>query len=159
MTPDPSSFYRVNEELAHELERLEQAGHLERLLELLDAADVELFVSAARPREGLEELIGVLRPRSATPPGPRPLPQAPEASEGCAGPPSAAHVGALRRAAARGGWDHAGVLAARSRFKVELPDGPREVYMPDHVCPRCFHDEDNTLESCARRCAVCGFAW
>ena len=39
------------------------------------------------------------------------------------------------------------------------PEGPREVYMPDHVCPSCFHDEDNTLDACSRACAVCGFTW
>jgi len=159
MTPDPSSFYRVNEELAQEFARLESEGQLERILELLAAGNVELYVSAVRPTEGLEELIGTVRPRGEAAALPRRLPQVQAAADACAGPPAPGQVATLRAAASRGGWDHEGVLATRSRFRVELPDGPREVYMPDHVCPSCFHDEDNTLDSCARSCAVCGFSW
>ena len=58
------------------------------------------------------------------------------------------------------GFDHESVLTLRSSFTVEDPPGTvREVYMPDHVCPRCHHDLDNVLESCARRCVACGFRW
>lgn len=162
LPPDPSAFYRVNEEVARELERLDRSGALERLRGLLEGSGSELWVSAARPEDGLEELVGVLRPgprgEGATGVPDLPPPPAVEA-EGCS-------CGAAEEAPARspdnarGGWDHAGVLAARSRFTVELPDGTaREVYMPDHVCPSCFNDHDNHIDACARVCARCAFRW
>ncbi len=122
MQRDPSSFYRLNEEIALELGRLEAAGQLDRLRELVGAAGTELAVSSIRAREGLEELIGVLQERD--------------------------------------GWDHESYLAARSQFTVVLPDGnAREVYMPDHICPSCYNDARNAIDSCSRNCAACGFAW
>lgn len=158
--PDPSAFYRVNEEVARELERLDRAGAFDRLRGLLEGSGAELWVSAARPQDGLEEAIGVLRPgpRGGEEAGVPDLPPAPVVvAQGCScggdavvppGPPP------------RAGWDHAGVLSARSRFTVELPDGTaREVYMPDHVCPSCFNDHGNVIDGCARACARCGFRW
>lgn len=160
--PDPSAFYRVNEEVARELERLDRSGALERLRGLLEGAGAELWVSAARPRDGLEELVGVLRPgtRGAAA-GVPDLPPAPgEVAEGCSCGPGDEEVPGAAAGDARGGWDHAGVLAARSRFTVELPDGTaREVYMPDHVCPSCFNDADNRIDACARVCTRCAFRW
>lgn len=121
--PDPSPFFRLNEEVARELTRLEASGALDGLRGLLGAAGAELWVTSARPADGLEELVGILRP----------------------GP---------------GGWDPAGVLATRSRFVVTYPDGAtREVYMPDHICPSCWNDQDNVISDATRRCARCAFAW
>lgn len=164
---DPSRFYRLNEEVSAELARLAGSGTLDRLLELLDAGGSELWISAARPAEGLEELLGVLRARRAG--DERPLAMAPLAAAkddgegcGCAVPASEAWVEALRELERepRGGWESEGYLAARSRFRVELPDGgAREVYMPDHVCPACYHEEGNALDGCARTCARCAFRW
>ena len=51
------------------------------------------------------------------------------------------------------------MLATRSRFRVTLADGPREVYMPDHVCPACWNDVDNAIDACARVCSRCAFRW
>lgn len=165
MPPDPSAFYRVNEEVARELERLDRSGALEPLRALLEGSGAELWVSAARPGEGLEELLGILRPGPRTgtrrapvmglPPvaGPRPE----DAGCGCGSADDGEGQG---QGAVAGGWDHAGVLATRSRFVVELPDGSaREVYMPDHVCPSCFSDEENRIDGCARVCARCAFRW
>ena len=161
--PDPSTFYRVNEEVARELERLDRAGALDGLRALLEASGAELWVSAARPRDGFEELVGVLRPGprgAGAAQGVSPLPPPPGAvAEGCScgeedpmAPPASA--------AGAGGWDHASVLAQRSRFTVELPDGTaREVYMPDHVCPSCLNELDNHIAGCARVCARCDFKW
>lgn len=167
--PDPSAFYRLNEELAAELSRLERAGQLTRLQELLAAAGSELWISAARPGDGLEELLGVLRPGRRAPasseaPAVGQAADEPDPGEGCgcAQPASEAWVEALRELERTppGGWDSEGYLAARSRFRVELPDGTvSEVYMPDHVCPSCLHEEGNALGECARRCARCAFSW
>lgn len=167
--PDPSAFYRLNEELAAELARLERDGQLTRLQELLAAGGSELWISAARPAEGLEELLGVLRPGRRAPAPEAPAIASAGADEpdpgdgcGCALPASEAWVEALRELERTppGGWDSEGYLAARSRFRVELPDGSvREVYMPDHVCPSCLHEEGNALSECARRCARCAFSW
>ena len=166
--PDPSTFFRVNEELALELARLERAGHLDRVLELLRDMGGELWVSAVKPRDGLEEMIGRLAPRLGAleddPPAalgltPREAAESPAGAcggGGC-GAPAASAPSPL---AARGGWDHEGVLALRSRFSITLPDGTaREVYMPDHLCPSCWNEEQNQLRSCARVCAQCGFEW
>jgi hypothetical protein len=121
MDRDLSLFYRLNEEIAHELERLGQAGHLDALRALVEAGNVELFVSTVRPAEGLEEVLGALRPD---------------------------------------GWDHEGFLATRSQFTVTLEgQAPREVYMPDHICPQCVNESGNTIDSCSRVCSACGFAW
>ncbi len=161
LPPDPSAFYRVNEEVARELERLDRSGALDRLRGLLEGSGAELWVSGARPQDGLEELIGVLRPgpRGDVVTGVPELPPAPALdAEGCScgGDDEAPQV----TSGAPGGWDHAGVLATRSRFTVELPDGTaREVYMPDHVCPSCFNDDDNHIDACARVCARCAFRW
>ncbi|RMG16965.1 MAG: hypothetical protein D6731_05045 [Planctomycetota bacterium] len=129
---DPSSFYRINEELAAELARLDREGHLERLRALLAAGDAELWVASVRPHEGLEELLGRLR-----------APQEPTEDD-----------------EAGGGWDHEGTLAARSRVRVVAPDGaPRELYLPDHVCPYCYNETDNVIDRCARRCGACDATW
>ena len=59
-----------------------------------------------------------------------------------------------------GGWDAERYLATRSQFNVVLPeDGPREVYMPDHICPACLNEDGNVIDGCARRCQACAFAW
>ncbi len=165
---DPSAFYRLNEEVARELARLDRAGALEGLRALLAESGAELWVASVRPRDGLEELVGVLRP-GARPPEPPPIPAPPAHEEGADGAGCGAGCGGERRAAAegahapggsRGGWDHEGVLAVRSRFTVVLPDGtPREVYMPDHVCPACLGDDGNAIDACARVCGRCGFRW
>lgn len=119
---DPTAFFRLNEELARELARLQATGALARLEELLTSAGSELWLAAVRPQDGLEEPLGALRP----------------------GQP----------------FDPEEALTARSRFQVALPDGSvREVYMPDHVCPACFNDQDNVIDSCARACARCSFRW
>ncbi|MCO5172351.1 MAG: hypothetical protein M9894_39130 [Planctomycetes bacterium] len=162
LPPDPSAFYRVNEEVARELERLDRAGALDGLRALLEGAGAELWVSAARPGDGLEEVVGVLRPgprpeRPAGVPGLPPAPAIP--TDGCGCGAEGVDLPAASEAHA-GGWDHAGVLTTRSRFTVELPDGTaREVYMPDHVCPSCFNDHDNLIDACARVCARCAFRW
>ena len=162
---DPSRFYRLNEELAAELARLATSGALDRLQELLSAGGSELWVSAARPEDGLEELLGVLRPgRPAVSAVAPPRADAHDDGEGCgcAAPASEAWVEALRELEREpgGGWESEGWMAARSRFRVELPDGTvREVYMPDHVCPSCLHEEGNALDACARSCARCAFQW
>lgn len=119
---DPTAFFRLNEELARELARLQATGALAKLEELLASAGSELWLAAVRPQDGLEEPLGALRP----------------------GQP----------------FDPEEALTARSRFQVALPDGSvREVYMPDHVCPACFNDQDNVIDSCARACARCAFRW
>lgn len=163
LPPDPSAFYRVNEEVARELERLDRSGALDRLRGLLEGSGAELWVSAARPQDGLEEMVGVLRPgaRGHEVTGVPDLPPAPGSqAEGCSCGPDEEAATAPAGAAGPGGWDHAGVLATRSRFTVELPDGTaREVYMPDHVCPSCFNDQDNHIDACARVCARCAFRW
>lgn len=121
MDRDLSLFYRLNEEIARELQRLEKAGHLDALRTLVEAANVELLVSSSRPAEGLEEVLGALRNE---------------------------------------GWSHEDFLTARSQFTVTLEgQAPREVYMPDHVCPQCVNDAGNTIDSCSRVCSACGFAW
>lgn len=163
--PDPSSFYRLNEEIADELARLDAEGALDRLKGLLAAGGAELWVSAARPGEGLEELLGVLRAgvgagrrgavRPLEPVGPPPE----EASCSCA-PSGAAGAASPAPPRAAGGWDHRGVLPVRSRFTVVWRDGSAgEVYMPDHICPTCWNDAGNHLDACARVCGSCGFAW
>lgn len=161
MIGDPSSFYRLNEEIALELQRLERAGDLDRLLGLLKGANVELHVVSARPREGFEELIGALRPKTeASAPALASLRDLPpddgEAPLGCA-PEQDAELAAP---SGGGGWDHEGVLAARSRFTVLLPNGQaHEVYMPDHICPACRNDAGNVINECSRVCGSCEFAW
>ncbi len=121
MDRDLSLFYRLNEEIAREVERVEQAGHLDALRTLVEAANVELLVCSARPTEGLEEVLGALR---------------------------------------ADGWDHEAFLTARSQFTVTLEgQAPREVYMPDPICPQCVNDSGNTIDSCSRVCSACGFAW
>ncbi|MGE0712723.1 MAG: hypothetical protein AB7N76_33555 [Planctomycetota bacterium] len=154
---DPSAFYRLNEEVALELARLARAGHLERLQELLAAGGMELAVTTLVRREGLEELVGVLRPGPTSGASPTGLPASdagPAEECGCAGEERAPSP------APRAGWDHESYLAARSRFAVVFPDGEaREVYMPDHVCPLCLNEQGNAVESCARACAACDFRW
>ena len=144
-----------------EFERLEAAGHLDRVLDLLEGAEAQLLVSSCRPAEGLEELVGALRPRgegTAEAPALRSLPPDNDDEDpiGC-GPEGEAPAIAVGQ---RSGWDHEGVLAARSRFTVVLPTGEaREVYMPDHVCPACFNDAGNAIDACSRVCGACRFAW
>ena len=159
---DPSRFFRLNEEVALELARLEREGHLARLQELLSAGGLELWVSSTVRREGLEELVGVLRPGAVSAPEAAPLPTglppaSPPGEPGCGCDPARESA---PPAASVAGWDHEGVLATRSRFEVLYPDGvAREVYMPDHICPLCWNEEGNVLESCARACTSCGFRW
>lgn len=169
MQADPSSFFRINEEIAGELARLERSGVLDRLLDLLAAGDVTLRVASLRERDGLDELLGQLSPRldGAAPEVPAEL--GPGSAEprpaGCGGCGGAADVERVRGVAAelerpRGGWDHEGFMTARSRFVVALPGGePREIYAPDHACPSCWNAEGNRLSSCARACVRCGFEW
>ena len=47
--------------MASELRRLESEGHLDALRTLLRDANTELWLSAAKPRDGMEELIGIVR--------------------------------------------------------------------------------------------------
>ena len=115
--PDPSDFFRLNEEVARELARLEGAGQLDRLLELLGSAGSELWVTAARRADGLEEALGVLRPRQADAAPTVPLGAAPaeDAGGGCCGPPDPDHVEAVRGiATAR--QTQAARLASAGRF-------------------------------------------
>ncbi|HBP22511.1 MAG TPA: hypothetical protein DEA08_32620 [Planctomycetes bacterium] len=158
---DPSRFYRLNEEVALELARLSREGHLARLQELLAAGGLELWVSSTVRREGLEELVGVLRPQSVNAsPSPRATGLPPAQAPGEPGCGCDAAGESAPPPASEGGWDHESVLATRSRFEVLYPDGEaREVYMPDHICPLCLNEEGNVLESCARVCASCGFRW
>lgn len=166
---DPSSFYRLNEEIAAEVRRLEETGALAPLQELLRAGGQELLVASVRRREGLEELVGVLGPRVATP-GAGLEPAAPAVSLPPAldpsGEPAACDCGPAGAAEApsgeapRAGWDAESYLATRSRFTALFPDGEaRELYMPDHVCPLCLNDEANWIEDCGRACASCDFRW
>lgn len=161
---DPSTFFRLNEELAAEVARLDRAGALDRLKELLAAAEAELWIASARPDAGLEELLGVLRPGEPGPAPPRTgLPPAPaEVASGCNCGPSDARADRAPAAVdpLPSGWDHERVLAARSRFTLRTPSGePREVYMPDHICPACWNEAGNHIASCDRTCGACGFAW
>ena len=164
MTSDPTSFFRLNEEIAIELQRVERAGHFTRLLELPGTANVELYVTSARPAEGLEELIGSLRartgPSQASVATSRALSPEDE-TDGCGAPdPGALDVVRAELADTSGGWDHEGSLAARSRFTIVLPNGEaREDYMPDHMCPACYNEHGNVIDSCSRVCGACKFAW
>lgn len=168
MTPDPSSFFRLNEEIARELSRLEREGALDRLLALLDDAGSKLRVTAFRDTEGLEELLGVLEPRKEGAAEETSIelglsPVTPKIA-GCAG--GCGEVDEERAASVRqevqrprGGFDFESYMTARSQFVV-LQDGePREVYMPDHICPGCWNEEDNKISECARVCGRCGFEW
>ena len=167
---DPSSFYRLNEEIAAEVRRLEQAGALAPLQELLRAGGQELLVASVRRSEGLEELVGVLGPGDAAIPSaaraslaiaPAPLPPALEqvGDPACDCGPTGEAPGP-EAAAPRPGWDAESFLAVRSRFTTLFPDGQaRELYMPDHVCPVCLNDEANWIEDCGRACAACDFRW
>jgi hypothetical protein len=166
---DPSTFFRLNEEIARELSRLERSGALDRLLELLDAGRTTLRVSSVRESEGLEELLGVLSPRQS-----EPAPEVPvalglapvrERLGGCAScgeePPAERVLGVrgeLERP--RGGFDHEGYMTVRSQFLVLYPDGEAcEVYMPDQLCPVCWNEAGNAISECARICGSCKFAW
>lgn len=162
-TRDPSSFYRLNEELGAELRRLEASGALDGLKDLLRAGAQELLVASVRRGQGLEELVGVLGPGASAEPGPlpAPLPPALDATDpvACDCGPSGGES-APAPAPARAGWDSDSYLATRSRFTVLFPDGQaRELYMPDHVCPLCLNDESNWIEHCGRVCASCDFRW
>lgn len=165
---DPSSFYRLNEEIAAEVRRLEQTGALAPLQELLSAGGQELLVASVRRAEGLEELVGVLGPARgpaplsasapavALPPALDPTGEPAACDCGPGGDDAAASAGA----ALRPGWDAESYLATRSRFTALFPDGEaRELYMPDHVCPACLNDEANWIEDCGRACASCDFRW
>jgi hypothetical protein len=169
MVADPSTFFRLNEEIARELSRLERSGALDRLLDLLETGDMALRVRSVRANEGLEELLGVLEPRreDAAPETPVALGLSPvrptlggcSASCGTVDEGRAASV-ALELARPRGGFDHESYMTARSQFVVVYPDGePREVYMPDHVCPSCWNDDKNVISECARICGRCKFEW
>lgn len=164
---DPSSFYRLNEEIAAEVRRLEEAGVLAPLQELLRAGGQELLVASVRRAEGLEELVGVLGPSvGASPTGaPTPASGLPPATDPT-GEPAACDCGPEQEgepapaAGPRAGWDAESYLATRSRFTALFPDGEaRELYMPDHVCPLCLNDEANWIEDCGRACASCDFRW
>lgn len=166
---DPSTFFRTNEEIALELERLERSGALDGLLQLLDAGRTTLRISSVRESEGLDELLGVLSPRSpdAAPEVPVALGLSPARPSlggctSCGDEPAPARVAGVRDELAhpRGGFDHEGYMTVRSQFVVLYPDGEaREVYMPDHVCPVCWNEPKNVISECARVCGRCGFSW
>lgn len=164
---DPSSFYRLNEEIAAEVRRLEEAGVLAPLQELLRAGGQELLVASVRRAEGLEELVGVLGPAAGSLPrgASAPAVALPPALDPTGEPaPCDCGPGADEAASAgsepRPGWDAESYLATRSRFTALFPDGEaRELYMPDHVCPVCLNDEANWIEDCGRACASCDFRW
>jgi hypothetical protein len=168
MRPDPSTFFRLNEEIARELARLEREGSLAPLLELLETAGVKLRVTSFRDAEGLEEILGVLEPRRADAapevPSELGLAAATERLAGCRGgcgsvdEERAASV-AEELARPRGGFDYEGYMTARSQFVVVEDGDAREVYMPDHLCPSCFNTEGNRISECARVCGRCGFEW
>ncbi|HZU96799.1 MAG TPA: hypothetical protein VFF73_08920 [Planctomycetota bacterium] len=167
--PDPSSFFRLNEEIAREIARLERSGALETLLGLLGDANVQLRVTSFRESEGLEEVLGTVAPRledaapetavdlGLSPVGPR--------LGGCSG--NCGEVDEARAASVqeelarpRGGFSYEDTMTARSQFVVVYPDGEaREVYMPDHLCPSCWNAEKNVISECARICGRCGFEW
>jgi hypothetical protein len=166
--PDPSSFFRLNEEVARELARLEREGALDRLLELLRDSESALRVTSFRAQEGLEEVLGVLEPRRADPAPEAPVelglsPVAPKLA-GCAGgcgevDEERAALVAQELERPRGGFDFESYMTARSQFVVVLDGEAREVYMPDHLCPSCWNDEENEISACARVCGRCGFEW
>ena len=160
---DPSSFFRLNEEIALELARLEREGHLTRVQALLEEAGAELLVSSVRADAGLEELLGCLRPGRSPEVAPLPRALPPSATtprEACDCGPGDGEASSVVDATARAGWDHEHYLATRSRFAVVYPDGSAaEVYMPDHLCPSCWNEELNVLDSCERVCDACGFRW
>lgn len=163
---DPSSFFRLNEEIARELSRLDREGSLDRLKSLLRDASTTLRVSSVRASEGLEELIGELRPGAASSAQAEPglSPRSSPRLAGCGGscgttqPESVEAVRAELRQPP-GGFDWEGFMAVRSQFVVETDGEPREVYMPDHICPSCWNVEGNAIRDCARTCGRCGFAW
>jgi hypothetical protein len=165
---DPSSFFRMNEEVARELARLERGGVLDRLLELLRDSGSKLRVTSFREDEGLEEILGVVEPRREDPAAETPVdlglaPVSPKLG-GCNGgcgsvdeERAAAVAGELARP--RGGFDFESYMTARSQFVVVLEGDAREVYMPDHLCPSCWNEEHNKISECARVCGRCGFEW
>jgi len=165
---DPSSFYRLNEEIARELARLEREGALDGLLGLLADADVKLRIASFRDAEGLEELLGVLEPRRegaalevASELGLSPV--APRLA-GCAGgcgsvDEERAEAVSRELESPRGGFDYESYMTARSQFVVSLDGEAREVYMPDHLCPSCWNTEGNKISECARVCGRCSFEW
>jgi hypothetical protein len=167
MYRDPSSFFRMNEEVARELSRLDREGVLDRLKELLAGADLSLRVTSVRADEGLEELLGELRPGepSGAPeaqPGLTPTSQ--PKLQGCGGNCHASDEAATEQvraelAAPPGGFDWEGFMAVRSQFVAAVDGEPRELYMPDHICPSCWNVEGNAIRECARGCARCGFEW
>jgi hypothetical protein len=168
MTPDPSSFFRMNEEVAHELARLEREGALDRLLQLLGDGELKLRIASFRESEGLEELLGVLEPRhhDAASEVPSELGLSPVRPRlaGCAGgcgevDEERTEGVAAELARPRGGFDFESYMTARSQFVVTLEDEPREVYMPDHLCPGCWNSEGNNISECARVCGRCGLEW
>lgn len=165
---DPSSFYRLNEEIARELARLEREGQLDRLLRLLADADVKLRVTSFRDREGLEEMLGVLEPRRADAAeevgfelGLSPVrPKLAGCAGGCGSVDEARTEGVARELESpRGGFDFESYMTARSQFVVVKDGEAREVYMPDHLCPSCWNDLGNKISECARACGRCGFEW
>jgi hypothetical protein len=169
MQSDPSSFFRTNEEIARELERLERSGALDRLLELLELGQATLRVSSVREAEGLDELLGVLSPREeeAAPETPKLLGLAPVrptlgGCRSCGEEPDPQRVDSVRAELERprGGFDHESYMSVRSQFLVAYPSGEtREVYMPDQLCPLCWNERGNVISECARVCGQCGFSW
>jgi hypothetical protein len=59
----------------------------------------------------------------------------------------------------RGGFDCESYMTARSQFVVVQDGEAREVYMPDHLCPSCWNEQDNKISECARVCGRCHFEW
>jgi len=166
---DPSTFFRLNEEIAREVARLERSGALDGLLELLAQGRTTLRLASVRESEGLEELLGVLSPRR-----PEPAPEVPVAlglaparpklggCTSCGEAPAPERVAQVRSELEkpRGGFDHESYMTVRSQFVVIDPDGEaREVYMPDQLCPACWNEAGNAIEECARVCGSCGFRW
>src|SRR5947209_15835913 len=137
MAPDPSSFFRMNEEIARELARLEREGALDRLLGLLEDGGLKLRVTSFRDEEGLDELLGVLEPlrEAAAEEVPVELGLSPVVPRlgGCQASCGSVDEERARSVAhelerPRGGFDFESYMTARSQFVVSLDGEAREVY-------------------------------
>ena len=57
-------------------------------------------------------------------------------------------------------YEYEDFLAERKEQWVRFGDGVKErVYMPDHVCPTCGHEDDNFIDETLKTCAACRFQW
>lgn len=129
---DFSTFYHANDAVAEELAALAAAGAFDRLFDIIARSRVKLLVTAESPVENERgrRLAEVVG--ALHPPTPFEPP----------------------------GWNSDDYLYFRKTQTIPTSDGAiREVYMPDHVCPRCFNGVGNQLQHINIVCAECHFCW